>query len=189
MTQSKAVIYLLRRELRLSDNPIFHHLANPDSNHGFSHLLPVYVFPAQQIDLSGFVPEGGENPHPAPKSAVGGYARCGPYRAKFLAESVWDLKTSLQSNGSDLLVRVGTYKDVVKSLVEGLRAKDCHVGAVWMTSHEGSEEKRDEKAVSSFCADNGIDFKLWDDEKYFIYEQVNPHSPIPKVDSGQKISN
>ncbi|KAK1775691.1 cryptochrome DASH [Copromyces sp. CBS 386.78] len=171
MTQSKVVIYVLRRELRLSDNPIFHHLANPDSNHGFSHLLPVYVFPAQQIDLSGFVPEGSENPHPAPKSAVGGYARCGPYRAKFLAESVWDLKTSLQSNGSDLLVRVGTYKDAVKSLVEGLKAKECQVGAVWMTSHEGSEEKSDEKDVASFCASSGIDFKLWDDEKYFINDR------------------
>ncbi|KAK3395591.1 cryptochrome [Sordaria brevicollis] len=171
MTQSRVVLYLLRRELRLSDNPIFHHLANPDANHGFSHLLPVYVFPAKQIDLSGFVPEGGENPYPVPKSAVGGYARCGPYRAKFLAESVWDLKTSLQSTGSDLLVRVGAYKDVLKSLVEGLKTKDCQVGAVWMTSHEGSEEKSDEKAVASFCTNNGIDFKLWDDEKYFINDR------------------
>lgn len=171
MAQSKVVIYAMRRELRLSDNPIFHHLANPESKHGFSYLLPVYVFPAQQIDLSGFVPKGSENPHPAPKSAVGGYARCGPYRAKFLAESVWDLKTSLQSIGSDLLVRAGPYKDVIKSLVEGLKAKECQVGAVWMTSHEGSEEKSDEKTVASFCAKSGIDFKLWDDEKYLIHDR------------------
>ncbi|KAK3940593.1 cryptochrome [Diplogelasinospora grovesii] len=165
--KTNTLIYVLRRDLRVSDNPILHHLAT-SSDHGFTHLLPVYVFPAQQIEVSGFIRDGGKSPYPEAKSRVGGYWRCGPHRARFIGEAVGDVKRSLASLGSGLVVRVGMPADVVGDLVEGLLEKQHGVGAVWMTDHEGFEEKQDEKAVASVCEKHGVGFKLWLDEKYFI---------------------
>ncbi|KXX79641.1 putative cryptochrome DASH, mitochondrial [Madurella mycetomatis] len=168
-TQRRVLLYVVRRNLRVSDQPIFHHLAST-TDHGFSHFLPVYVFPAQQINVSGFLKDGSVNPYPDPRSRLGRYPRCGPHRAKFLAECVWDLQKSLEALGSGLLIRVGRVGDVVRSLTEGLTTKDRKVAAIWMTSHEGAEENHDERAVAMVCKDFGVEFKLWEDEKYLIDE-------------------
>jgi deoxyribodipyrimidine photo-lyase len=169
MSDSNILVYLVRRDMRIADNPILHHLASsPD--HGFTHLLPVYVFPAHQIEVSGFIQDGGKSPYPEARSDVGKIWRCGPHRARFLASSVWDFKKSLEGLGSGLTIRVGHHDDVLKSILEGLKDKNHNVGAVWMTSDEGVEEKRDEKAASSVCSDAGVAFRCWMDEKYFIDE-------------------
>ncbi len=169
MAPAGTIIWLLRRDLRVADNPILHHLAtSPD--HGFAHFLPVYVFPAQQIELSGFLKDGAKNPFPPAKSHIGRFWRCGPHRARFIGQAVWDTKTSLEALGSGLAVRVGMIPNVVRELIEGLKQKGETVTAVWMTSHEGVEERRDEKDVASLCEKNGAEFKLWVDEKYFIDE-------------------
>ncbi|KAK4117758.1 cryptochrome, partial [Canariomyces notabilis] len=164
---SSVLIYVMRRELRASDQPIFHHLAST-SSHGFSHLLPVYVFHAKQIDISGFVSQGSMNPYPPARSRLGNYPRCGPHRARFLGESVVELQQSLESLGSGLVIRVGMIDDVVRSLAEGLTTNGYKVAAIWMTSHEGTEEKHDEKTVADLCGDLGAGFRLWEDEKYLI---------------------
>lgn len=164
----KTLVVVLRKDLRASDNVIFHRAASADTE--FASLLAVYVCPAQQMDLSGFVKNGEENPHAAPRSKVGGYPRCGPHRVKFIAQAVWDLKKSLEALGSNLVIRVGVIGDVVRDLTRGLEQNGHHVSAVWMTSHEGTEEKADEKAVTSLCEEIGAQCKIWEDEKYFIDE-------------------
>lgn len=167
--QSRVLVYVVRRDLRVSDNPVLHHLASsPD--HGFTHLIPVYVLSAQQIDLSGLIRAGSDNPHPKPTSQVGNYPRCGPHRAKFLAEAAWDLRESLESLGSGLVIRAGMTADVVTYLAQDLTGKGFKVAAVWMTSHEGTEEKHDERAVASACRNLDAEYKLWEDEKYLIDE-------------------
>ncbi|RFU32596.1 hypothetical protein B7463_g3734, partial [Scytalidium lignicola] len=188
MAPSNLLIYILRRDLRQTDNPILHTLAT-SSDHGFTHLLPVYIFPAQQIEVSGFlVPSEdataptSKSPYPEAKSKVGGFWRCGPHRAKFLAESVWDLKSSLEDVGSGLCVRVGMVPDVVSGLVEGFQgsnedeSKRFNVGAVWMTSEEATEEKEEEKCTKEACEGLGVEFKLWRDEKYFVDDRDLPFS-------------
>ncbi|GJN81312.1 hypothetical protein PLIIFM63780_004845 [Purpureocillium lilacinum] len=127
MAAGRVLVYFLRRDLRVIDNPILQHLATAE--HGFTHLLPV---------------------------------------AKFLAQSVWDVKESLEKLGSGLVIRVGDAKDVLSHLIDGLRDKATTVGAVWMTKELSSEEKIEQDAVESVCSANGIDFKLWLDEKYFV---------------------
>lgn len=171
MAKSNILIYLLRHDLRLSDNPVFHRLAS-QSDHGFTHLLPVYIFPAQQIQLSGFIKDGSPCPYPAARGAVSKVWRTGPHRAKFIAESVWDLKESLETVESDLVLRAGLISDVVEGLIDGLQQIHEQVGAVWMTGEEGAEERRDQKAVSAICQKFGADFLLWDDEKYYVDELV-----------------
>lgn len=171
MASGKLLVYLLRRDLRVADNPILHHLASI-KDHGFTHLLPLYVFPSHQVETSGFLKEGEEDnsPYPPARSEVGKFWRCGPLRAKFLAQSVWDLKTSLEDLGSGLAIRVGSQADVLQNLITSLPEQHPTLSAVWMTEDKSTEEIKEQEELASICADSGVDFKLWADEKYLIDE-------------------
>lgn len=169
MVKSNLVIVLLRHDLRLSDHPIFDHLAST-SSHGFTHLVVVYVLNARQFEVSGFIRDGSPSPYPEARCTMSKVWRTGPHRAKFITQSIWNLKKNLESVGSDLLIRAGNLEDVTRDLVEGFSEKHEHVGAVWMTSEEGVEEHRDQEAVSAICKKHAADFKLWEDEKYYVDE-------------------
>ncbi|CCE32740.1 related to deoxyribodipyrimidine photo-lyase [Claviceps purpurea 20.1] len=167
MARTKLLVYLLRRDLRVADNPILHHLASV-SDHGFTHLLPIYVFPAQQVEISGFLKNGATSPYPPALSRVGKFWRCGPHRAKFLAESVWNLKTTYEELGSGMLIRVGSTKDVVEHLIGEMKDTATSVNSVWMTEELSGEEKEEQEAMASLCSKRDIDFKIWKDEKYLV---------------------
>ena len=169
MAPRKLLVYLLRRDLRVSDNPILHHLAT-SNDHGYTHLLPVFVFPSDRIEVSGFLKEGQESPYPPAVSQVGNFWRCGPHRAKFLAQAVWDVRTTLESLESGLAVRVGSVGDVLQHLVASLKGHELSVGGVWMTEESAYEEQQEQDSVASVCSANDISFKLWPDEKYFVDE-------------------
>lgn len=173
MSAPQVLIYLLRRDLRFADNPILHEISRTfqQSQQPYTHILPVYVFAAQQIEVSGFLTSDSEkSPFPEARSQAGGFWRCGPHRVKFLAESVWDLKKSLEKAGSGLDIRVGMQGQVVKDLLEGFKKKKAEIVAVWMTDEEGVEEKREERDVRRAAQDAGTQFKLWTDEKYYVDE-------------------
>ena len=73
MTSPRVLIYLLRRDLRLADNPIFNDVSRTfqQSQHPYTHFLPIYVFPAQQIEVSGFLSSDSErSPFPEARSNV-----------------------------------------------------------------------------------------------------------------------
>ena len=177
MSRSKILVYLLRRDLRFADNPIFYEIikAHQQSHHKYTHLLPIYIFPAQQVEISGFLssPED-KSPYPEARSQVGGFWRCGQHRAKFLAESVYDLKTTLNGAGSGLEVRVGMVGEVVKKLLDAYNKDDSQeeVVGVWMTGEEGVEERTEERDVEQICSSHDTELKIWPDEKYFIDEYV-----------------
>ncbi len=173
MSPPRVLIYLLRRDLRLADNPIFNEIYKTfqQSQQPYTYLLPVYVFAAQQIEVSGFLTSDTvRSPFPEARSNAAGFWRCGPHRAKFLAESVWDLKQSLSRVGNGLEIRVGMIGQVINDLLEAFKNKSSEVAAVWMTDEEGVEEKREERDVKRAAEDAGIAFKLWIDEKYYIDE-------------------
>ncbi|KAH8597773.1 DNA photolyase, FAD-binding/Cryptochrome [Bisporella sp. PMI_857] len=162
MPAQKTLVYLMRRDLRVFDNPVFHALSK--NGHGFTHLLPLYVFSAKQIEVSGFIQGNEKSPFPLAKSETAGFWRCGPHRAKFLAESVWDLKEGLKKLGSDLIIQAGFLGDVITSMLK----ETNNIGAVWMTGEEGVEEKDEEESVKQACDNHQVEFKLWVDEKYLI---------------------
>lgn len=175
MTEQRVLIYLLRRDLRLSDNPVFHeiHKLFQQKSGSFTHVLPVYIFASQQVEISGFLSDpGSKSPFPEARSEVGKFWRCGPHRARFLAESVWDLKSELEKVGSNLLIRVGLLGQVMGDLLKQFKQAqgEVSVAAVWMTEEEGVEEKREERDVRKAADEFGVDFRLWLDEKYFIDE-------------------
>lgn len=154
--------------VRLNDSD-----ARPRSSKPFTHLLPLYVFPAQQVEVSGFLdPDETRSPYLEARSQVGGFWRCGPHRAKFLGETVWNLKDNLKKIDSDLVLRAGRAADVTKALLKEFKEKGTEVSAVWMTAEEGVEEKREEREIRRVVQDEGKSFKLWADEKYFVDEYV-----------------
>lgn len=175
-SKARVLIYVLRRDLRLADNPIFHEVSRlfQQSQHPFTHFLPVYTFPANQVEVSGFIPDSSnKSPYPEARAPVSGFWRCGKLRAKFLAESVWDLKKDLERVGSDLQVRVGTVHDAVRTILQGYKDhEEVDIAGVWMTNEEGVEEKREEKDVRKLCKEFDSEFKLWVDEKYLVDEYV-----------------
>ena len=173
--KERILVYLLRRDLRLSDNPIFSEAARlfNQSQHPFTHFLPIYTFQSDQVETSGFLSSPStQSPYPEARSQVGGFWRCGALRAQFLAESVWDVKKDLEKVGSGLQVRAGTVNDVVRSILQGYKDKEqnVEVSAVWMTSEEGVEEKREERDVKKLCREFNADCKIWVDEKYYVDE-------------------
>jgi len=173
MSPPRVLIYLLRRDLRFADNPILNEISKTfqQSQHPYTHFLPVYVFAAQQIEVSGFLSsESDRSPFPEARSNAAGFWRCGPHRAKFLAESVWDLKKSLESVGSGLEIRVGMAGQVIKEMLEAFKKEKTEIAGVWMTAEEGVEEKREERDVRSVTEEHGTAFKLWTDEKYYVDE-------------------
>lgn len=173
MSSPRVLVYLLRRDLRLADNPVFSEIAKASqlSSPPYTHLLPVYVFAAQQVEVSGFLrSDSDRSPFPEARSQVARFWRCGPHRARFLAESVWDLKTALAEVGSGLEIRVGLAGQVIQELLAALKNQHADVAAVWMTREEGSEEKQEERDVKKAAAEAGAEFRLWADEKYFIDE-------------------
>ncbi|TVY30941.1 putative cryptochrome DASH, mitochondrial [Lachnellula hyalina] len=175
MSKSNVIIYLHRRDLRISDNPVLHSLSNA-KGHGFTHLLPLYVFSPEQLEVSGFIPEDAKDksPHPEARSRIANFWRCGPHRARYLGESVWDLKNSFEKIGSQLCVRVGMLDEVLKFMIDGISKNGMGIGAVWMTSEEGTEEQRAERSIKKLCKDSGIEFKVWVDEKYLVDDRDLP---------------
>ncbi|KAK4694445.1 cryptochrome, partial [Lecanoromycetidae sp. Uapishka_2] len=177
MSSPRVLIYLLRRDLRLADNPIFNEVFKTfqQSQHPYTHLLPVYVFAAQQIEVSGFLAADSErSPFPEARSNAAGFWRCGPHRARFLAESVWDLKKSLGSIGSGLDVRAGMAGQVIQELLSAFNRENTEVAGVWMTDEEGVEEKREERDVKKVAESAGAQFRLFTDEKYYIDDRDIP---------------
>lgn len=195
----KILVYLVRRDLRLTDNPVFHKIAQlfeSETPPPFTHLLPIYVFPAHQIEVSGFISTADEeaatpkSPYPEARSQVAGFWRCGPHRAKFLAESVWDLKNTLEQLDSRLLIRVGSLTDVLRDVfrhVEELNKSSGEdsppsvsheITGVWMTQDDGYEEMQEEAAVKKEVESSGREFKSVLDEKFYVHEYGSPFPDI-----------
>jgi deoxyribodipyrimidine photo-lyase len=213
--QPRILLYILRRDVRLSDNPAFYFASrhakrgkyspsssiselrnrddSPISEHGgapFTHLLPVYVFSANQVESSGFLASPSDQcPYPEARSEVAKVWRTGPHRASFTAQGVWDLKGKLErlGCGSGLQARVGLIEDVVRDILEfyakrgGNDTSKAQVTGIWMTSDDGTEERHDEKLVEKLAVQHGVDFKVWEDTKFYVDECVPPTMTSPRV--------
>ncbi|CAN9231718.1 unnamed protein product [Alternaria alternata] len=210
----RILLYVLSRDARLSDNPAFHaaslHVARPNSSrtssngdrrhrddsltseHGsanFTHLLPVYLFPPNQIEVSGFLSSPSDkSPYPEARSEVARVWRTGPHRVQFIADGVWDLKEKLAGLdcNSGLEMRVGKPTEVVSDIIDWYSQNEHEgkISGVWMTDDDNTEEKNEVASVRKLAEQHGVDFKAWSDEKYFIDDRDLPYdniSDLPNV--------
>ena len=125
MTEQRVLIWY-RNDLRLHDHePIDIALKQK------VQVIPFYCFDERQFGKTSF-----------------GFPKTGAFRAKFLLESVADLRSSLRNLGSNLVVRRGLPEEVIPSLV-----KEIKITAIYFHGEVTSEEIVVEKALETALAE------------------------------------
>lgn len=99
--QTKRAIVWFRQDLRLHDNE-----ALIDALSSADEVVPVYVFDERVF---------------CGKTRFG-FPKTGKYRARFIIESVEDLRNSLRALGSDLIVRVGKPEEILFELARQVKS-------------------------------------------------------------------
>ncbi len=89
------ILFWFRDDLRLDDNEALLRASD------LGRVLPVYI-----IDPAFF------------EKTKLGFRKTGAFRAKFLLESLKDLKAGLQAKGSDLIVRIGKPEEVLAEIAQ-----------------------------------------------------------------------
>lgn len=118
----RLILIWYRNDLRLHDHePLHRALSDRD------RVIPVYCFDPRQFGQTSF-----------------GFPKTGAFRAQFLLESVADLRESLRSRGSDLVVRRGKPEEAIPAI-----AKDLKVDAVYFHREVTSEETEVERSLSA----------------------------------------
>ncbi len=100
MKGKRKVILWFRQDLRLHDNEALFDAMEVSEN-----VIPVYVFDKRIF-------EG---------TTKFGFHKTSKFRSKFILESVINLKESLRSRGSDLLIRIGEPEEEVYKIAKALR--------------------------------------------------------------------
>lgn len=85
------------------------------------------------------------------------FPRCAPHRAKFLVDSVQDLRINLQKLGSNLVVRFENPLDALKDLVCICQNSQAPVSNVVYQQEVTSEETALENQIKRFCKEGGIE--------------------------------
>eukprot|EP00928_Gymnodinium_smaydae_P035954 TRINITY_DN25213_c0_g1_i1.p1 TRINITY_DN25213_c0_g1~~TRINITY_DN25213_c0_g1_i1.p1 ORF type:complete len:668 (+),score=56.33 TRINITY_DN25213_c0_g1_i1:76-2004(+) len=147
LSAAAATIVWHQRDLRLRDNQIYSELSGIVHRGKTGPLLPVYV-----VDPHDFEPRS---------SCVRGVkhqvAMVGPYAARFLVESLQDLRSSLRKRKSDLFIRSGRPREVLPALVRELRSSGW-AGDIQVIWHEevGSYEEREAREVRAALETLGV---------------------------------
>ncbi len=138
---STALVWI-RNDLRVRDHEPLRHAADH-----FDRVVPVYCFDPRHFGPTMF-----------------DFPKTGAIRARFLRESVEDLRTSLRDLGNDLVVRLGRPEDVLPTLVRGTKAE-----AVFQFQEIGTEERTVEEAVkTALAATNATPGFFWGKTLYHI---------------------
>ncbi|XP_071795884.1 cryptochrome DASH-like [Asterias amurensis] len=127
-TKLKTIICLLRNDLRYHDNEVLH----------WAHLNADFVIPLYCLDPRHY---SGTWHYSFPKT--------GPHRLKFLLQTLHDLKDSLKSVGSELVVSRGEPEKVITNLISQLGKEN--VKAVALQQEATREETDVERAVEKSC--------------------------------------
>jgi len=123
-------VLLFRDDLRLHDNPTL--VAATRDEEGF---VPLYVFDERDYGETRY-----------------GTEKTGGHRARFVRESVEDLRSSLRNRGGDLAVRSGKTEDIVASLVDEYDANE-----VVLQTKPATEEFERERAVREAARSEGAE--------------------------------
>lgn len=125
-----------RTDLRIHDNEALS-LAISQSD----DILPVYVFDVRDFE----------------ESTSFGFKKTGVHRARFLLESVIDLKKQLQKIGSDLIVRVGRPEDEIAQLANEIKAS-------WVFCNRDMTPKE-------IIVQDGVESNLWKSGREVFYSR------------------
>ena len=148
-------IYWFRNDLRLHDNEGF-----LKASQKAEHILPIFVFDPRIFERSPL-----------------GFRKTGTFRARFLLESVAELRRSLREKGGDLLVRIGEPERVLADLAERFDAGELHL------SKEIAQEETDvESSLSKRLKQLNVDMAFtWMSTLYHVRDLPFSLTRLPDV--------
>jgi len=133
---SRTVICLLRNDLRYHDNE-----ALQWAHRNGDFVIPLYCF--DPLHFAG--------------SYHFGFEKTAQHRAKFLLESVEDLRQTLSKQGTDLIIRHQSPVDAVKDLISRCNSR-APVSAIVMQQEITDEEQKVEASIQRVADDKNIKF-------------------------------
>lgn len=152
---ARRIIYWFRNDLRLRDNQALYSAVE-----AANEVVPVYVFDPRQFEKTKL-----------------GFRRTGALRARFLIESVTELRNRIRAKGGDLLIRVGDPETIVAQLAEEYAAE-----YVYTSKEIAPEETRIESSLSKNLKTFNVDIRLfWMDT---MINAADLPFPISKLPSG-----
>ena len=170
MSKRRVVVWL-RNDLRLTDSSPFSRAAALAKSSPTTEVLPVYCFDPRTYGLTNqvFLGKG----FGAPKTAH--------HRAKFVLESVLDLKSRLRAIGSDLLILIGEPEKMLPAVLGGAApgAAGQSSPLVVASAEVCYEERAVERAVSSAiraCGGAKLDL-LWGHSLYEMEDVLEQFGP------------
>ena len=105
-----------------------------------------------------------------------GFAKTGPFRARFLLESLADLRASMRARGGDLVVRRGAPADVIPALVREHGVASVHLHA------EPMREEADDEAAVRAALPAGVAVRLrWGHTLFHVDDLPMPVAELPRV--------
>jgi len=134
MSDHETAVVWFRKDLRLHDNEALVEASEADE------LVPLYVVDPRAFGERAF---GGHESFD--------FRKTGPHRARFLRESLADLRASLRTRGSDLVIREGHPESVVPEVAEAVGADRVHF-ATYPTVEEVEVEEATKTALQGVGA-------------------------------------
>jgi deoxyribodipyrimidine photo-lyase len=155
MATLNRVLIWYRNDLRLHDHePLYKAIRQG------AVIIPVYCFDPRHFSTTQF-----------------GFAKTGGFRAKFLLESVANLRANLQTIGSDLIIRSGKPEEVVPELAQQLQAS-----AVYYHQEVTSEETTVEANLQSRLKPFSIScYSSWGHTLYLPEDLPFKVSAVPEL--------
>ncbi|KAF6001014.1 hypothetical protein CCYA_CCYA17G4309 [Cyanidiococcus yangmingshanensis] len=149
------VLLWFRSDLRLDDNPALSAALEEGSS-----VLPVYCFDPRQFGKTSF-----------------GFEKTGRYRARFLIESVADLRNALKKKGNNLLIRIGKPEEVLPDL-----CRKYEIKKVLFHQEVTFEELECEEAVTRRLEEMKIEVRpFWTNTLYAVEDLPFPVEETPDV--------
>ncbi|NUN66613.1 DASH family cryptochrome [Pseudanabaena biceps] len=130
------VLVWFRNDLRSHDCETLYRASEAAKQTG-GQIFPVYCFDVKQFQETSF-----------------GFKKTGAFRAKFLIETVANLRENLRSLNSDLILRIGHPEQILSEL-----AQQLDVSSIYYHAEVTTEEKAVEKKLSYLLEKHNIKFK------------------------------
>lgn len=151
---NNTIIVWFRNDLRLRDNEALYRAAQNATN-----VIPLYCIDPRQFTTTQF-----------------GFKKTGSFRARFLLQSLSDLRFSLRDIGADLVIKVGKPEDIVFAM-----AKYYKASAVYCHQEATDEEYRVEDALIRHLDTVNIPIEFFWTSTLYHYDDLTGKLPIEKL--------
>jgi len=153
---ARRLVVWFQNDLRLHDNALLQAAVRAVQTKRVDHVLPCYCLDPRHFELTRF-----------------GSPKTNMYRARFLLESLVDLKHGLRAIGSDLFVVIGRPEDVIPGLGAGI---------VLASSESGTEETELADRLSNALEDQAVLERVW--TYSMIHRDDLPYDHINQLPNG-----